>query len=78
MSTNDITEGNSGSPLLDSDLKIVGLVFDGNLESLPNEYVYDTTDARAVSVDARGMVAALRYVYGADRILTEILPGQKN
>jgi hypothetical protein len=78
VSTNDITEGNSGSPLLDSDLKIVGLVFDGNLESLPNEYVYDTTDARAVSVDARGMVAALRYVYGADRILTEILPGQKN
>ncbi len=72
VSTNDITGGNSGSPLLNANLEVVGLIFDGNLESLPNEYVFDTTSARAVSVDARGIIAALEYIYHANRLLKEL------
>ncbi|HHP7236808.1 MAG TPA: S46 family peptidase [Longibacter sp.] len=76
VSTNDITGGNSGSPLLNKDLEVVGLVFDSNIEALPNEFLYTTAKARAVSVDARGIVEALRDIYGADRIVTELLEGR--
>ncbi len=73
VSTNDITGGNSGSPLLNSQLEVIGLIFDGNLESLPNEYVFDTTAARAISVDARAIIAALKFVYHTDRLIDELV-----
>ncbi|MEM1125769.1 MAG: S46 family peptidase [Bacteroidota bacterium] len=72
VSTNDITGGNSGSPLLNQDLEVVGLVFDGNIESLPNEYLYTDTIARSVAVDARGILAALDHIYQADRLVLEL------
>ncbi len=73
MSTNDITGGNSGSPLLNADLEVVGLIFDGNIESLPNEFVYSDKQARAISVDSRAILALLESVYEADRIVAEII-----
>ena len=73
VSTNDISGGNSGSPLLNKDLEVVGVVFDSNIEALPNEYLYRTNAARAVSVDARGIIEVLRSVYEADRLVEEIL-----
>jgi hypothetical protein len=72
VSTVDISGGSSGSPLLNADQEVVGVVFDSNVEALPNEYLYRTRGARAVAVDARGILEALRTVYGADRLVQEL------
>ena len=73
VSTNDITGGNSGSPLLNEDLELVGLVFDGNIESLTGDYLFmPDRGVRAISVDVRGMLEALEVVYDADRLVLEL------
>jgi hypothetical protein len=71
--TNDVVGGSSGSPLVDRDGALVGLVFDGNLHSLGGEYAYDERRNRAVSVDARAILAALSRVYGAEALARELL-----
>jgi len=72
VSTNDIIGGNSGSPLLDRDLNVVGIVFDGNIESLPGHYIFIDTYNRTVSVDVRIMLEALEDVYGMNRVAEEL------
>ncbi len=72
VSTNDIIGGNSGSPIINKKGEVVGLIFDGNIESLPGNFIYDERVNRAVSVHAGGMAAALKYIYKADRILKEL------
>ena len=76
VSTNDITGGNSGSPLVNQDAEVVGIIFDGNIQSLPNNYLYSETQARAVSVDSRGIMEALSKVYRAKRVVKELKAGQ--
>lgn len=71
-STNDIIGGNSGSPVINRNHEIVGLVFDGNIQSLGGEYGFDPATNRAVSVHSQVILEALDKVYGADSLLQEI------
>jgi hypothetical protein len=75
-STADIIGGNSGSPVVNRAGELVGLIFDGNIHSLRLDVVYDDRLARAVSVDATGILAALRRVYAADALVAEIEAGR--
>jgi hypothetical protein len=52
--------------------ELVGLIFDGNIQSLPSYFAYDDTVSRAVAVDSRAIVEALRKVYGADQLADEL------
>ncbi|MFL5318160.1 MAG: S46 family peptidase [Myxococcaceae bacterium] len=74
-STNDIIGGNSGSPVFDRARQIVGLIFDGNIQSLGGDYGFDETVNRTVAVHSSALVEALDKVYGAGRIATELKGG---
>ncbi len=73
VSTNDITGGNSGSPVIDRDAQLVGIAFDGNPESLPNEFFFAAENGRTVSVHSAGIIEALISVYNMDALVEEIL-----
>jgi hypothetical protein len=72
--TNDIIGGNSGSPLVDKNGDVVGLVFDGNLQSLGGNFAYDGAENRTVAVHGDLILSALKNVYGADALLKELKP----
>jgi len=73
VSTNDIVGGNSGSPVVNAKAQVVGLVFDGNIQSLPGYFYYHGSVNRTVSVDSRALLEAMRKVYDAGPLVDEIL-----
>ena len=73
VTTNDITGGNSGSPMIDREARVVGIAFDGNIGQLPNQFLYSDAVGRTVAVHSAGIMEALSAVYQAQRIVDEIL-----
>jgi hypothetical protein len=77
VSTTDIIGGNSGSPVVNRDLEVVGIAFDGNIEGLPGDYIFDEAVNRTVSLDVRGMLEVLDEVYNLDWLVEELAAGRQ-
>lgn len=76
VSTNDITGGNSGSPVVNREGELVGLIFDSNAHGLVSDFAYTEVRGRAVSVHPAAILESLRVVYGAERVVEEVV-GEK-
>jgi hypothetical protein len=77
VSTCDIIGGNSGSPTVNRDGEFCGIIFDGNIQSLPADLAYDDVQSRAVSTGSAGILEALRNVYGVAPLADELVNGHR-
>jgi hypothetical protein len=77
VSTCDIIGGNSGSPTIDRKGEFVGIVFDGDIQSLSSDVAYDDVQSRAVSVHSAAIIEALRKVYGVNALADELVNGHR-
>ncbi|MBE0551208.1 MAG: S46 family peptidase [Ignavibacterium sp.] len=76
VSTNDIIGGNSGSPVINKNAEVVGLAFDGNIQSLPGNFIFRTEENRTVSVHSKGMYEVIDKVYMLKRLSAELKAGK--
>ena len=76
VTTNDVVGGNSGSPVINKDAEIVGVAFDGNIQSLPGDFIYDPEVNRCVGLESSGMLEAIKYIYKFDRLAEELETGK--
>jgi len=72
VSTADTHGGNSGSATINAKGEVVGILFDGNIEGLPNRFVYTDEQARSVHVASQSVVEALKFIYGSSNLLKEL------
>jgi len=72
VTTTDTHGGNSGSPTVNTKGELMGILFDGNMESMPNRYLYTEVQARSIHVASNAIIEALRKVYHTDRVLAEL------
>jgi hypothetical protein len=72
VNTADIIGGNSGSPVVNRAGELVGIIFDGNIQSLVLDYIYTDTQARAIAVQSAGIAEALKKIYGSERVVSEL------
>lgn len=72
ITTNDVVAGSSGSPVVNKNGELVGVIFDSNQYALVGRYFYDGERGRAIALDIRGLLVALKEVYGADSLLAEL------
>lgn len=77
-STNDIVGGNSGSSVINRNKEVVGLVHDGNLESLAGDFIFLESNNRTVATDSWGLMEALKFIYKTDRLVNELQQGKIN
>jgi len=78
VSTCDIIGGNSGSPVVNRAGEFVGIIFDGNLQSLPWDYAFSDKQGRALAVHSAAILAALDKVYGAKELTRELVSGRRS
>jgi hypothetical protein len=76
--TNDIIGGNSGSPVINIQGELVGLAFDGNMESLPGDFIYVPEENRMICVHPKGITESLIKIYNAGNLAKEIISGKLN
>ena len=76
ISTNDITGGSSGSAVINKEGEVIGAAFDGNIESIPGNYLYNPTNNRMVSVSSEAILQILKYIGDAERIADELEAGK--
>jgi hypothetical protein len=77
VSTSDIIGGNSGSPVVNRAGEFIGIIFDGNLQSLPWDYAFNEKQGRATSVSSAGILEALEKIYGTKDLSQELLQGRR-
>jgi hypothetical protein len=77
VSTNDIIGGNSGSPIVNQKAEFVGIIFDGNIQSLSADFGYDDKQSRALSVHSAGILEALKKVYEVPALVSELTQGHR-
>ena len=76
ITTNDITGGSSGSAVINKNAEVIGVAFDGNIESIPGNFLYNPTKNRMVSVSSQAMLQILKYIGSAERISDELELGK--